>query len=360
MILRLYRRERPTWGGRPCLAGRARPVSRLVIGARASFRYGGKDWRGAASLKAGMPHVARGEGCVEGPEKGSSTERRAEIVRLRKRYLPLVAVLGAAVAVLPALAASATAKLEVNENCVQPDWPCWATPGSSQPAFKTTVAAGGTVTFVDQKTAANIAWTGTAPTCEASVPVAPAAPKTGWEGKCTFETPGTYKFESSTLFKDAYEDYTKYEVVAEGSTTTTTTPGTTGTTTTTTTTSPPSPESLLAGSESQAVKVAKSQHGGSVKGSIDLSKAAADYRLEVDLLTQSASLTKAKHSTRVRVGRYVRSPLSAGKLSFSVKLNAQARRAIKRHHRLALTVEIVLTPAGGEGLTIARSVTLHA
>ncbi len=281
-------------------------------------------------------------------------------MRLRKRYLPLAAVLGVAVAGLPALAASSTAKLEMNENCVQPDWPCWATPGSSQPTFKTTVASGGTVTFVDQKTAANIAWTGTAPTCEPSVPVAPAAPKTGWEGKCTFEKPGTYKFESSTLFKDAYEDYTKYEVVAEGSATTTGTPGTTGTTTTTTpTTSPPSPESLLAGSESQAVKVAKSQHGGSVKGSINLSKAAAGYRLEVDLLTQSASLAKTKHSTRVRVGRYLHSSLSAGKLSFSVKLNANARRAIKRHHRLALTVEIVLTPVAGAPVSVARSVVLR-
>jgi hypothetical protein len=272
----------------------------------------------------------------------------------------LAAVLGVAVAVLPALAASSTAKLEVNQNCVEPNWPCWAAPGSSQPAFMTTVASGGTVTFVDQKTAANIAWTGTAPTCEPSVPVAPAAPKTGWEGKCTFAAPGTYKFESSTLFKDFYNDYTKYEIVVEGSTTTTTT-GTTGTTTTTTTTtSPASSESPLAGSGSQAVKVSKSQHGGSVRGSINLSKAAAGYHLEVDLLTQSAVLAKAKHSTRVRVGRYVRSSLSAGRLSFSVKLNVKARRAIRRHHRLPLTVEIALTPASGKALTITRSVTLHA
>jgi hypothetical protein len=293
-----------------------------------------------------------------------SSGRRAETVRLRKRYLPLAAVLGLAVAVLPsALAASSTVKLEVNENCVEPNWPCWATPGSNEPAFTTAVASGGTVTFADQKTAANIAWTGTAPTCEPSVPVAPASPpKTGWEGKCTFEKPGIYKFESSTMFKEktAYTniDYTKYEIVVEGSTTTT---GTTGTTTpTTTTTSPATLESPLAGSQSQAVKVAKSQHGMSVKGSIDLSKAAAGDRLEVDLLTQSASLAKTKRSTRVRVGRYLRNSLSAGKLSFSVKLSAKARRAIKRHHRLALTVEIALTPAGGKALILARSVTLHA
>ena len=108
------------------------------------------------------------------------------------------------------------------------------------------------------------------------------------------------------------------------------------------------------------MKVAKSQRGSSVKGSLNLSKAATGYSLEVDLLTQSASLAKTKHSTRVRVGRDVRSSLSAGKLSFSVKLDAKARRAIKRHHKLVLTVEITLTPAGGKALTITRSVTLHA
>src|ERR1700722_12204155 len=130
--------------------------------------------------------------------------------------LALAALVGAAVAVLPALAASPSeAKLEVNENCVEPDWPCWATPGSSQPASKVTIASGGSVTFADDKTAANIAWTGTAPVCESAVPVAPASPKTGWEGKCTFATPGTYKFESSTL----WAEYTKYEIVVESSTT---------------------------------------------------------------------------------------------------------------------------------------------
>jgi hypothetical protein len=291
----------------------------------------------------------------------------AEIVmtRLRKRYLYLLlaAVLGLGVAVLPALAASPEAKLEVNQNCVQAEWPCWTTEGSAsrpQPTRSLTIAAGGSVTFVDHdaSTAASVNWIGTAPACTG----VPTTATKSWEGKCTFGTPGTYKFESSTMFKEPpglYSknlDYTKYEIVVEGSATTPTTTGTTGTTTTTTTTPPPSPESPLAGSQSQAVKVGKSQHGGSVKGSINLSKAAAGDRLEVDVLAQSASLAKAKHSTRVRVGRYVSSSLSAGKLSFSVKLNAKARRAIKRHHRLALTVQILLTPAGGEALTITRSV----
>jgi hypothetical protein len=145
---------------------------------------------------------------------------------VRPRTLSLfafVALLGAATAV-PALATASEAKLEVNQNCVEPNWPCWVTPGSSQPAFKTTVASGGIVTFVDHGKEANIAWTGTAPTCEAEVPVAPASPKTGWEGKCTFATPGTYNFESSTLFNDGIDNYTKYEVVVAGTPKAKTTP----------------------------------------------------------------------------------------------------------------------------------------
>lgn len=132
--------------------------------------------------------------------------------------LPLALLLGAAEAAPPALAAAPSeAKLEVNENCVLPDWPCWATPGSSEPAAKVTIAAGGSIAFTDHGAAANIAWTGNAATCDPSVPVAPTPPATGWEGKCTFETPGTYKFESTTLFNGGPgENYTKYEVLVEG------------------------------------------------------------------------------------------------------------------------------------------------
>jgi hypothetical protein len=145
---------------------------------------------------------------------------------VRSRTLLLfafVALLGAATAD-PALATASEVKLEVNENCVEPNWPCWATAGSSQPALKVTIVSGDSVTFADDKTAANIAWTGAAPMCESEVPVAPASPKTGWEGKCTFEKAGAYHFESSTLFNDGVDNYTKYEVEVEGTPKATTTP----------------------------------------------------------------------------------------------------------------------------------------
>jgi hypothetical protein len=282
----------------------------------------------------------------------------------------LAALLGVLVAVLPAaLAAPSTLKLEVVQNCHIAEWPCWNPQGNPEtnvpenavPPFK--LAQGGTISFEDKdaKAPTDVIWKGAKPSCTGVVEAPPT--KTGWSGTCTFSEPGIYKFESEGLFKEtgyANIDYTKYEIIVEGSTTTTGTSGTTGTTTPTTTTPPPaSSESPLAGPGSQAVKVAKSQHGRSVKGAIDLSMAAAGGRLEVDVFAQSASLAKAKHSSRVRVGRYVRSSLSAGKLSFSAKLNAKAQRALKRHHRLALTVEIVLTPASGKTLTITRSVVQH-
>jgi plastocyanin len=287
--------------------------------------------------------------------------------------LALAALMGAAVAVLPALAAAPSeVKLEVNENCVQNDWPCWAIPGSGskpEPASKVTIAAGGEVMFTDNtSTAANIAWTGSAPTCSSGVPVSPTSPQAPWEGKCKFEQPGTYKFESSTLFNGGPSlNYTEYEIVVEGgatgttptTTTTTTATPTTTTTTTPTTTSEPSHGSPLEGG-SRALKLTGSQRGSTVHGSIKVSQAGSGGRLEVGLFAAGASLAKARHSEQVRVGRLVRSSLKAGSVSFSVPLSAKGKAALRRHRRLALTVKITLTPQHGAAVTITRVVVVHA
>lgn len=279
-----------------------------------------------------------------------------------KRLLVLAVVLGAAMAVLPGmagLAASPTVSA-VEEGAPYYSKFAWS-PSQAE------VAAGGSVTFQNMSSSVphGIVWkmTPATPTCEAGVPVYATFTgegKTGWKGNCTFSQAGSYSFYCSVHGESMSGTIT---VTPGGTTTTTTTTGTTGTTGTTTTTStpPPSPESLLAGSVSQSLKIAKSQRGRSVKGSIDLSKAAAGDSLEIDLFAQSASLARAKRPrAAVRVGRLIRRSLSAGKLTFSVKLNVRAQRAIERHHRLALTVRAVITPAGGEALTIIRSVVQHA
>jgi hypothetical protein len=125
---------------------------------------------------------------------------------------------------------------------------------------------------------------------------------------------------------------------------------------TTTTLPEPPPGPPLVGGPS----LAASQHGPSVRGSLDISPAGAGGRLEVDLFAKSASLAKTRHAGSVRVGRLVRSSVSAGKVSFSVVLTAAGKRALARKHRLPLTVKIALTPTRGAALSIARSVTLHS
>jgi len=273
-------------------------------------------------------------------------------VRLRKRYLPLVALLGASAAVAPTIASSETPSISAyNEPGVYGSH-------SWMPATAT-VGPGGVVNFSNpySETHHGLKFTGgpATPSCT-GIPVAATEPTgaTSWHGECTFSTPGTYTFICTVHPSEMKGTIT---VNPNGTTTTTTTTPTT-TTTTTTPTTPVEPQSVspLVGGPS----LRASQRGGIVKGSLDISKAGAGDRLEIDIFAKSASLAKAGHSTRVRLGRLVRGSVSGGKLSFAVKLNAKARSALKRHRRLALTVKITLTPVHGEPLTVTRSVVEHA
>jgi hypothetical protein len=319
-------------------------------------------------------------------------------VKLRKRYLPVAAMLGAAVVIVPAFAASPSeVKLEVNENCVEPNWPCWAVPGSGpnpEPASKVTIAPGGEIKFADKaSTAATVTWKGSAPMCSG----VPASAATAWEGTCKFEQEGTYMFESSTMFKGLGLDYTKYEIVvgntstgttsSTGTTTTTTTPTTTTPTTTTPTTTTPTTTTPVATTSTQpagggaytattpgstemppppvgshplaTVAIANAQHGNAVRGTVQIPAADSGARLEVEVLARGASLASVKRSSSTRVGRLVRASAPAGKVSFTVALDAAAKSALRHHHKLALIVKIVLTPKQGAALTITRSLALR-
>jgi plastocyanin len=279
---------------------------------------------------------------------------------MRRRHLPAAALLGLAVAVLPAVASSEEAGTPVeavNEPAVgpYPETHRWS------PA-QTTVTAVGVVTLSNPTTVAHgVEWVGgpAKPTCEegaGKVPVGttPVASATKWSGKCTFSQPGTY-----TFYCTVHGAAMAGTITVNGNGTTPTTPTTTTPTPTTTTPTTPGEGpsgSPLAGSPS----LRSSQRGGSVKGSLDISQAGAGDRLEIDAFVKSASLSRAKRSTPVRVGRFVRSSVSAGRMPFVMKLDARARRALKRHRRLALTVKIALTPLYGEPFTVARGVVEHA
>ncbi len=148
-------------------------------------------------------------------------------MKLRKRYLPVAAVLTAAVlaavvAVVPALATTGPTevKLEINENCHLPDWPCWNVKGNNpedigqiQPF---TIAKGGTISFEDNDSEAptDVIWKSAAPSCTPEVPSTPKTPP--WSSTCTFTNAGEYEFESQELFNDGTFNYTKYKVIVEG------------------------------------------------------------------------------------------------------------------------------------------------
>jgi plastocyanin len=198
-----------------------------------------------------------------------------------------------------------------------------------------TVGIGGTVNFKSTSTVIphGLKWTGgpEKPSCP-GVPI--EGEKTNWSGTCTFAQAGTYSFVC-----------TVHPTEMKGTITVSSTEVPPG--------GPPPPggstESPLQGPASSALRIAKSQHGRKVRGSVNLSPASAGGRLEVVLLAKSGG----------RVGRLSRSYLSAGRVSFAVPLKPSGRRALRARKRLSMTVQVVVAPPGGAALTLKRGVVLH-
>ncbi len=276
--------------------------------------------------------------------RGSIERKAVGIMRRRLSYLALAAVLGVGVALLPALAASESLPVEaVNEGLYYHHW--------SNPLQ--TVIAGDTVKFSNpgNEVPHGLKFTtGPAtPSCT-GIPAA-ATEETGatkWHGECTFSTPGAYAFVCTVHPGEMKGTIT---VNSNGTTTTTTTTTPTGTTPGETPSGSP-----LVGSPS----VRASQHGGVVKGALEISQAGAGNRLEVNLLANRASLMTAAKAARVTVGHLAIASVKTGRQTFSVKLSAKARRALHRRKRLPLTVSIVLTPPHGKPTIVTRSVVEHS
>ncbi len=290
-------------------------------------------------------------------------------MRLRKALLvACTGLLGAAVVVLPAAAGSeGSPQIEaLNRSGGGHEW---------SPA-QASVGTGGSVTISNNSstTPHGVEWVSgpATPSCS-GVPGTAGQPSSGtsWTGTCAFSQPGTYIFYCTVHGPEMTGTVT---VAANGTTTTTMTMPSTGTGTGA---QPPTPgyqpagqgqgeaapgsptgtpASPLAGDAASAVKVAATQRGRVVRGSVAVSRAGVGGRLEVRLLTARAALAASKS---VQVGRLVRSNLAAGTVSFSVALGARARSALARHGKLSLSVRLVLTPAYGHATTVSRSVRLR-
>ena len=259
-----------------------------------------------------------------------------------------VAVLGAAVVVLPAAALSETTPGVVAEN-VGLYTHYW-----QPPAVK--IEPGGTVEFSNPTEVAHgIRWFKTpagAPVCTAGVPVGTTETAAGknWNGTCTFTTAGTYTYYC-----------TVHGAAMSGTITVGTPPPPTGTgtgTTTTTTTSPGGTGSPGSGGSTTppaaltALRIGAVRHGTTVHGSLQVDSSAAGGTLVVVL---SAKLG----GHRVQVGRLTRAYISAGAQSWSIKLSARARRALHAKGHLVLTAKVSLTPPGGTAVSLTRSLPLH-
>jgi plastocyanin len=229
------------------------------------------------------------------------------------------------------------------------------------------------------------------------VPPLPAAPTgKGWSGTCTFNAEGTYEFVCG-----AHDDMIGAVLVVPVTTTPTPTPSSTATATATasatatvsatataspypsatatstasaTATAGPSPTATAMSTATAAptpatpaapqptaapgsgqvttltaaasrVTLSRTQRGQVVKGSLAIARAGS--RLRVDILAK-----------RKRLGRTTRT-VAAGRASFTVKLNARAKRTLQRTRRLTLTVRITVTPPSGPAFTTTRTVSLR-
>lgn len=251
-------------------------------------------------------------------------------MRLRRLSLPIAGALGAALAVVPGLAAG-SAPSSASFTAYDYGWMA----NGSVTSTKATIAQGGTVTFAYPSGISEhnadfgsgpkpSSCTQSAGPSSGSVPPLPhQATHAGWAGTCTFNSPGTYTFHCDV------HTFMTGTIVVEGSGTTT------GTTTTT-------------GSPLTGASIPAHQRGTTVRGSVKLSDAARGGRLEVDL-----------RNGKARAGRLTKTNLQPGTARFAVSLSPAAKRALRNRGRLKLTVQVtVRSPSGTRG-SITRQVLLR-
>jgi plastocyanin len=284
--------------------------------------------------------------------------------------IALAALTGAAV-VLPAVAGSETSPTvvtAVNSTNIYAEQTHHWSPAS------VAVGEGTSVTFSNPTTVPHgVNWISTPagaqnPSCN-GVPVgtteAASAPE--WSGSCTFTQPGTYVFYC-TVHKAAMSGTITVAPPASGGSSPAPIP---------TTPSGPPPAGGGAGSgqpgplrtpTSQAspfgagagsVVLRANRHGAVLRGSVEVSTAGAGGRLQVDVLARAGALGPAGHAKRLRVGHFERASVPAGRLPFSVALDARARRALTRRGRLPLSVQLTLTAPGAARATLTRAITLR-
>ena len=107
---------------------------------------------------------------------------------------------------------------------------------------------------------------------------------------------------------------------------------------------------------STSYKFTRKQTGTTLRGSVT---AAAGSKIVVTALVSNRSLSTSppKKVKKVKVGSQTKRSTGA-KVNFAVKLNAAAKRALKRKGKLSVTLSIVVTSSSGKATTKTVAVKL--
>jgi plastocyanin len=236
------------------------------------------------------------------------------------------------------------------------------------------VVTGGTVTFtndsnephdVDFVAEPGLACTQTSGGTSPSATAFPNGPTAGmWSGTCTFTKAGTYSFfcdqhpgmTGTVVVTDAGAGGTPPVATAPGTTTATTPVATTPVTTVPTTAQPvtvvpsPTPPAAVAQGTPQAparalaLTIAQKQSGTRIRGRLAGAQPAGTVRIALRARVQGAR--------QVAVGTLRATAGAAGTLTFSVPLNAAAKRVLRQR---SLTVTARITLPDATGTTVVRT-----
>jgi hypothetical protein len=274
--------------------------------------------------------------------------------------LVFVGLAGAAVAVLPSLgsAQATTASFVAVDSQAFFGQHFFYLAGTTDSTAN--IAVGGTVSFsypTGGTSSHNVVFTGPQPTSctqTATAPgyrIGPAPPlpavaeAPGWAGTCTFDTAGTYPFDS------AADGPAMSGTVVVGATTTTTGP----TTSTGQTTAPGgggtsthNPVTHLPAAAGSLVATA-SQHGSQIRGQIHVTTPRSKVVADLDY----------GHPV-LRIGRTSLKGVGSGTKHFTIGLYLKGKRLLAAHHRLTLTLKVEVVGQGVGPTVLTKHVTLTA
>jgi plastocyanin len=277
-------------------------------------------------------------------------------MRLRRGYLGLVAAAAGAGGVL--LVGGSAQSQTPGPGIVATDNEFRTFTGGA-PAL--TIASGGTVIFqqtgihphnVVFKAAAPASCEQTAGASSGPVPPLPNQPSTdAWLGTCTFTAPGTY-----TFYCAFHGEGMNGSVTVPGGTTPPPPPPVSPPPPSPP--PPPPPPSVVTGPAASGLRVTNPQRGFTLRGSVMVRSAGS--RLLARAFARRGALSGGRSTLQVQVARQLRSSVGAARVSFSLPLNAAARRALRRNGRLAISLRLTVDPPTGTTYTAARTVILRA